>query len=163
MFARPVEGGQLWFEAPVNWYGGKGRYEMAPAYENAERAPLALPVEPNCLHCHATGVTEPLPFARNAWGGAPFRQGGVGCTACHGDAEAHVASGGRTPMLRLEMLTPERQDSVCLECHLEGDVMIQRAGRSLEKFEPGQDLFETAVDFVKCKFGEVVAAGDEPV
>jgi predicted CXXCH cytochrome family protein len=150
LFARPVEGGQLWFEAPVNWYAGRARYEMAPAYENAERAPLALPVEPNCLRCHATGVAEHLPFARNAWGGAPFRQGGVGCTACHGDAEAHVGSGGRTPMLRLETQTPARQDSVCLKCHLEGDVMIPRVGRSLEKFVPGQDLFETAVYFVNA-------------
>ena len=150
LFARPVEGGELWYEAPVNWYAGKKGYEMPPAYEGAERAPLALPVEPNCLHCHATGVAEPLPFARNAWAGAPFRQGGVGCSACHGDVEAHVASGGKTPMLRLGTLTPERQDSVCLQCHLEGDVMIQRAGRSLEEFEPGQDLFETAVYFVNA-------------
>ncbi|RSL17195.1 putative CXXCH cytochrome family protein [Edaphobacter aggregans] len=150
LFARPVEGGELWYEAPVNWYAGKKGYEMAPAYEGAERAPLALPVEPNCLHCHATGVAEPLPFARNAWAGAPFRQGGVGCAACHGDVEAHVASGGKTPLLQLGTLTPERQDSVCLQCHLEGDVMIQRAGHSLEGFKPGQDLFETAVYFVNA-------------
>ena len=150
LFARPVEGGALWYEAPVNWYGRKSRYEMPPAYESAERAPLALPVEPNCLNCHATGVEEPLPFARNAWAGAPFRQGGVGCTACHGDADAHVASGGRTPMLQLGTLAPERQESVCLRCHLEGDAMVQRAGRSLRHFEPGQDLFESAVYFVNA-------------
>ncbi|WP_263367053.1 tetratricopeptide repeat protein [Edaphobacter bradus] len=150
LFARPLEGGNLWFEAPVNWYSRRSKYDMAPAYENAERAPLALQVEPNCLHCHATGVAEPLPFARNAWAGAPFRQGGVGCAACHGDAEAHVASGGRKPMLRLGTLTPQQQDSVCLQCHLEGDVMIQRAGRSLRSFEPGQDLSETAVYFVNA-------------
>lgn len=150
LFARPVEGGSLWFEAPVNWYSRRSKYDMAPAYENAERAPLALPVEPNCLHCHATGVAHPLPFARNAWAGPPFRQAGVGCTACHGDAEAHVASGGRTPMLRLKTLTSERQDSVCLQCHLEGDVMIQRAGRELRSFEPGKDLSDTAVYFVNA-------------
>jgi Tetratricopeptide repeat/Cytochrome c554 and c-prime len=150
LFARPVEGGSLWFEAPVNWYSRRSKYDMAPAYENAERAPLALPIEPNCLHCHATGVAETLPFARNAWAGAPFRQGGVGCAACHGDAEAHVTSGGRVPMLQLKALSPERQDSVCLQCHLEGDVMIQRVGRSLESFEPGQDLSEVAVYFVNA-------------
>ena len=150
LFARPVAGGALWYEAPVNWYAGKAGYEMAPAYEGAERAPLALPVEPNCLNCHATGVEEPLPFARNAWAGAPFRQGGVGCTACHGDADAHAASGGRTAMLRLGTLAAERQESVCLRCHLEGDAMVQRAGRSLRRFEPGQDLFETAVYFVNA-------------
>jgi tetratricopeptide (TPR) repeat protein len=51
-------------------------------------------------------------------------------------------------MLRLGMLAPERQDSICLQCHLEGDVMVQRAGRSLQSFEPGQELFEIAVYFV---------------
>ena len=151
LFARPVEGGSLWFETPVNWYGGRSRYDMAPAYENAERAPLALPVEPNCLHCHATGVAQPTPFARNEWTGAPFRQGGVGCSACHGDAEAHVASRGQKPMLRLGTLTPKRQDSVCLQCHLEGDATIQLPGRSLVNFEPGQDLSDTAVYFVNAR------------
>lgn len=151
LFARPVVGGELWYEAPVNWYGGRSRYEMAPAYEAAERAPLALPVEPNCLHCHATGVAEPLPFTQNGWAGAPFRQGGTGCVACHGDADAHVASGGKAEMLRVKTLAPERQDSVCLQCHLEGDVMIQKTGRSVRSFEPGQDLFETAVYFVNAR------------
>lgn len=150
LFARPVEGGALWYEAPVNWYTRRSKYDMAPAYEEAERAPLALPVEPNCLHCHATGVAEPLPYTRNGWAGAPFKQGGVGCVACHGDAEAHVASGGKTPMLRLGALAPERQESVCLECHVEGDATVLRAGRSLRSFEPGQDLFETAVYFVNA-------------
>jgi tetratricopeptide (TPR) repeat protein len=148
LFSRPVEGGALWYEAPVNWYTPKERYEMTPAYEAVERAPLALPVEQNCLHCHATGVAEPMAWARNAWAGAPFRQGGVGCTACHGDAEAHVASGGKVAMLRLGGLAPARLESVCLQCHLEGDVTIQHVGRSLRGFVPGQDLFETAVYFV---------------
>jgi predicted CXXCH cytochrome family protein len=156
LFARPVEGGNLWFESPVNWYGGRSRYDMAPAYENAERAPLELLVEPNCLHCHMTGVAQPLPFARNEWAGAPFRQGGVGCAACHGNTEAHVASRGQKPMLRLETLTPKRQDSVCLQCHLEGDAMIQLRGRSLVNFEPGQDLSDTAVYFVNARSAKSV-------
>jgi predicted CXXCH cytochrome family protein len=150
LYARPMEAGELWYEAPINWYGGKSRYEMTPAYEATDRAPMALPVEPNCLHCHATGVAEPLSFTRNGWAGAPFRQGGTGCAACHGDADAHVASGGKTPMLRLQTLTPERQDSVCLQCHLEGDVMIQKTGHVVRSFEPGHDLFETAVYFVNA-------------
>lgn len=150
LFARPVVGGELWYEAPVNWYTRRSKYDMAPAYEEAVRAPLSLPVEPNCLHCHATSVAEPLPYTRNGWAGAPFRQGGVGCVACHGDAEAHVASGGKEPMLRLGALSPERQDDVCLECHVEGDATVLRAGRSLRSFEPGQDLSETAVYFMNA-------------
>ncbi len=152
LFRRPLPagGGALWFEAPVNWYTRQAHYGMAPAYEGAPRAPLALPVEPNCLHCHTTGVQPVVGMARNGWVGAPFRQGGVGCSACHGDGSEHVASGGRVALPTLLALSPSRQDSLCLQCHLEGDAVVQRAGRSLAQFHPGEEIGATAVYFVNA-------------
>ena len=46
-------------------------------------------------------------------------------------------------------LSPARRDSTCLQCHLEGDVAIYRAGRSLAEFRAGDDLADYAVYFVK--------------
>ena len=150
LFARNVPGTEsaLWYEAPINWYTRRASYAMAPAFDNAPTAPLAMPTDPNCLHCHATGVADTVDDTTNRFRGAPFRQGGVGCAACHGDMKAHVASRGKSPVLQLAALKPKKQDSVCLQCHLEGDALVQRTGRSLAHFQPGEDLNDTAIYFV---------------
>lgn len=148
--AQPGTGAKLWYEAPVNWYTRRGRYDMAPAFDNAVTAPLALPTDANCLHCHATAIQQPLPTAQNAFPDQPFAQAGIGCAACHGDATAHLQTQGKTPPLQLASLTPAKRDSICLQCHLEGDAMVQRTGKSLSRFQPGDDLADTAIYFVNA-------------
>lgn len=137
-----------WFEAPVNWYAKKRVWDMAPNFQNAREMPLTLPVDPNCLHCHASGVAEALPEARNRFAGAPFAHGGIGCTACHGDATEHVRSGGKSPVLNPAKLDAIGRDSVCLQCHLEGETAVYRAGHSLAGFRVGESLFDSVVYFV---------------
>ena len=152
LFARnlPNSDDLLWYEAPINWYTRRNSYAMTPAFDHAQTAPLALPTDPNCLHCHTTGVADAVDGTTNRFHGAPFRQGGVGCSACHGDVSAHLSSGGKAPVLQLAALTPKKQDSVCLQCHLEGDALAQRTGRSLTRFQPGEDLNDTAIYFVNA-------------
>jgi thioredoxin-like negative regulator of GroEL len=147
----------LWFEAPVNWYAKKRLWDMAPNFQNAHDMPLTLPVDANCLHCHATGVAVALPGARNHFAAAPFAQGGIGCSACHGDASEHLRTRGRVPMLNPARLDPVRRDSVCLQCHLEGETAVYRPGRSLAAFGPGQNLFDSVSYFVYQ--GEIGASG----
>lgn len=137
-----------WFEAPINWYGKKQLWDMAPNFLDARQMPLTLPVDPGCLRCHASNVAHALPDARNHYADAPFATGGITCEACHGDGSAHVASGGKTPMLKLDELPPERRNSVCLQCHLEGQAVVVREGKRLEDFRAGDDLFDYALFFV---------------
>ena len=137
-----------WFEAPINWYGKKKVWDMAPNFLDVRAMPLTLPVDPGCLHCHASGVASSLPDARNHYAGEPFAQGGITCEECHGDATAHLASGGRVHMLKVDALDPVRRDSVCLNCHLEGMVGVDRLGKRIEDFKPGDDLFDFTLFFV---------------
>ena len=74
-----------WFEAPINWYAKKQVWDMAPNYLDAHEMPLTLPVDPGCLHCHASGAAPALPDARNHYESEPFAEGGITCAACHGD------------------------------------------------------------------------------
>ncbi len=138
-----------WFELPINFYTKRGAWAMAPNFDHAKTMPAALPVDPNCLHCHATEVSVAEPEARSRYAGAPFRQGGVGCNACHGDPTQHLATGGRAAITNPDKLSAARRDSACLQCHLEGDAVVYRPGRSLARFVPGDDLSEDAVYFVK--------------
>jgi predicted CXXCH cytochrome family protein len=144
----------FWFEAPVNYYGKKKLWDMAPNYESAKSMPDTLPVDSNCLHCHAGEVQAALPEARNKYAGPPFMAGGVTCAACHGDPAQHLAQQGRGSILNPAALPPARRDSVCLQCHLEGNEAIYRTGKSLAAYRPGDDLSDFVVYFVDARHME---------
>ena len=137
-----------WFESPVNWYAKKHVWDMAPNFLKAREMPLTLPVDANCLHCHVSGVAATLPGARNHFAGAPFAHGGIGCASCHGDAAEHVRTKGTAAVLNPAKLDPARRDSVCLQCHLEGETAAYRPGHSLATYRPGEALFDSVAYFV---------------
>ena len=143
----------LWFEVPINWYGKKQLWDMAPAYEGAQRMPDPLPVDPNCLHCHTGETQMSTGAARNHYADAPFLAAGVGCAACHGDAKAHLAgvNGGKPgtgPIVNPNKLDAGRRDDACIQCHLEGDAAIYLPGKSLAAFKPGDDLNKSVIYFI---------------
>ena len=137
-----------WFEAPINWYAKKRIWDMAPNHSADKEMPFTMPVDPGCLHCHASNVARSLPEARNLYASEPFAHRGITCTACHGNGDAHIASNGKTHMLDIDALQAVRRDSVCLNCHLEGQAAVIRDGREMEDFAPGDDLFDYALYFV---------------
>ncbi len=136
-----------WFEAPINWYARKQVWDMAPNFLSVREMPLTLPVDPGCLHCHTSGVATALPDARNHYAGQPFASGGITCASCHGDGSAHVASGGKVHLANIDALEPVRRDSVCLNCHLEGQTAVAREGKEFQDFAPGDSLFDYTLFF----------------
>jgi predicted CXXCH cytochrome family protein len=110
--------------------------------------PYTLQVDSNCLHCHAGDVQKPGREARNRYDGPPFRAGGVGCAACHGDPSVHLAQHGNGPIINPSKLSASKRDSTCLQCHVEGDAAIYRPGKSLATYQPGQELGDDVVYFV---------------
>jgi predicted CXXCH cytochrome family protein len=137
-----------WFESPVNWYARKQVWDMAPSYQGVREMPLTLEVDPGCLHCHTTGTARSLKDARNHYSGEPFASGGIACVSCHGDGSAHMASGGKVRMIKIDALEGVRRDSVCLSCHLEGQVAVVRENKDLESFVAGDNLFDYELFFV---------------
>jgi predicted CXXCH cytochrome family protein len=121
---------------------------MAPNYLSASEMPLTLPVDPGCLHCHASGVAPALADARNHYAAEPFAHGGIGCPACHGNGTAHIASSGKVSLANIDEMESVRRDSVCLNCHLEGQAAVIRQGKHLAEFSPGGNLFDYALFFV---------------
>ena len=139
-----------WFELPVNFYGRRSRWDMAPAYDTVTSMPAPLPVDANCIHCHASAVETPLPEAHNRFPQRPFDQGGVGCSACHGDPAQHLAAHGHGPIVNPDKLSIAARDSACIQCHLEGNATVYKPGRSLADFRPGDTLSDFAVYFVRA-------------
>jgi tetratricopeptide (TPR) repeat protein len=149
-----------WFEVPINWYTAYGSYDMRPGYQNSIMAPFDLPVASRCMHCHTSDVQLEIPGTRNRFASLPFMHTGITCEACHGDSSRHVASSGKERILNPAKLDPLRRDSICQQCHLEAEILIDRAGKKLAQYRPGELLTDYATYFVhtgapKAGFGPV--------
>lgn len=126
------------FETPINWYAQKQIWDMAPAYQDAREMPLNLPAVSDCLTCHASGMRQLAENTENRYGTPPLLHGGITCQRCHGDDVSHANGKGRS--VNPVDLPPERRDSVCMQCHLEGTVAIPLRGEHLKDFRPGADI-----------------------
>jgi Tfp pilus assembly protein PilF len=138
------------FESPVNWYANRQVWDMAPGYSTAHEIPMNLPAFTSCLHCHVSGMQPPLPGTENKYAMPVFTQEGVSCERCHGPGAAHVKGG---PIVNPAKSNPQRRDAVCMQCHLEGRAAIERAGKHVFEFRPGDDLS----DYIRY----YVVAGDQ--
>jgi len=127
------------FESPVNWYADRHLWDMAPAYGSSPTMPLNLPATTSCMHCHLSGVRAPLAGSDNLYPDPPFFFSGVTCERCHGPGAAHALN-GTAPIVNPSKLSPTLRDQVCMQCHLEGNAAIERAGKHIYEFRPGDDL-----------------------
>jgi Flp pilus assembly protein TadD len=125
------------FESPINWYGDRHIWDMTPAYQNVHEMPLNLPAHTSCLHCHVSGMRAPIDGTENKYQMPLLTHAGVSCERCHGPAAAHIKGG---PIVNPAKLSPGRRDAICMQCHMEGRVSIERAGRHIYDFKPGDSL-----------------------
>jgi Cytochrome c554 and c-prime/Doubled CXXCH motif (Paired_CXXCH_1) len=135
-----------WLESPVAFYAKLDAYAMKPGLENSPEMPPALPLDPTCLRCHMSGVQKQVAGTENLYNRLPFNQVGITCESCHGDAREHVLSKGHAVVINPAKLSPERRDSTCIVCHLEGDTHVER--RNPLDFKPGDDIRDYLAYFV---------------
>jgi len=133
------------FESPVNWYSDRQQWDMAPAFGNATEMPMNLPAFASCLHCHVSGMRSPLAGTENHYPSPPFSDAGVTCERCHGPGAAHVKGGA---IVNPGKLDAGRRDAVCMQCHLEGKAAIERPGRHIYDYRPGDQLSDFIRYFV---------------
>lgn len=137
------------FESPVAWYGPTKTYDMKPGLAAMDRMPPPLPMQSGCLRCHMSSVQPSDAGTLNRYQGAAFLHTGITCEACHGDASAHLRSGGKADLVNPARLSAEARDSVCISCHLEGDVLVERAGHSALDYRPGDAISTYLAFYVK--------------
>ena len=142
-----------WFESPAVYYSQKNGYSMRPSFHQDKEMPFNLPIDPGCIRCHVSGAVEQDPGTQNHYSDGPFLHGGIMCESCHGNTAKHVASGGKIPVVNLAALDPDRRDSVCLNCHLEGDSNIQHSGVSVADFKPGDSITDFVSYYIRAGAG----------
>ncbi len=135
------------FESPVNWYTDKHLWDMAPAYGDVREAPMNLPALTSCLDCHVSGIQPPIQGTENRYQMPVFAYSGVTCERCHGPGAAHVNGGAIVNPVKL---AANRRDAVCMQCHLEGNAAIERPGKHLYEFRPGDDLSDYVRYYVRA-------------
>jgi Flp pilus assembly protein TadD len=159
------------FESPINFYSqagaaARGRWDMAPAFQNAKGMPLNLPAAASCLSCHTSNAQAPVAGTENKYASPLFAHGGITCERCHGAGGAHIArlsgvsaGSGTTPAVTKDAsanlaivnpakLSAARRDAVCMQCHLEGNAAIEQPGRHLYQFQAGDELSDFVRYFV---------------
>lgn len=139
------------FESPVAWYAASHGYDMKPGLEAATGMPASLPMQSGCLRCHMSAVQSSDPGTINRYAGLAFLHTGITCEQCHGDATRHVTSAGKTAVVNPAQLKPELRDSVCISCHLEGDITVARAGHQVLDYRPGQAIADYLAYYVYAK------------
>ena len=131
----------FFFEAPVNWYAQKKLWDTAPAFQSASQIPMTLPALPGCLSCHTSNARSPVAGTENKYETPLFAHDGITCERCHGPGAAHSTAGTAVIVNPAKLSIPKR-DSICMQCHLEGNVAIEQPGRKLLDFRAGEDLSE---------------------
>jgi predicted CXXCH cytochrome family protein len=136
------------FESPIAYYSASQSLDLKPGLESMQQAPPGLPVQAECLRCHMSAVQHSDAGTINHYSGLPFLHSGITCESCHGDTRQHVATGGKAVLINPSKLDAERRDSVCISCHLEGDISVERAGRSALDFKAGDSISNYLAYFV---------------
>jgi tetratricopeptide (TPR) repeat protein len=126
------------FETPINWYSQEGRWNMTPAYMEAQEMPMNLPAYTDCLNCHTSGMQPPAPGTDSQYSSKPFQHAGITCERCHGEGEGHGE--GKGTIVNPAKVPAERRDAICMECHFEGTVAVQQPDKHLYEFQPGERL-----------------------
>lgn len=146
-------GGHL-FQSPIGWYTEKQCWDMSPGYDSPANPGYERLVTHDCIACHA-GTSRPKPGSRLSFEADHFAELAIGCERCHGPGAQHVSfhestsPTGDDPILNLAELSPQKQNAICFQCHLQGTRRITRFGRSEFDFRPGMDLSDIWTVFLK--------------
>lgn len=143
-------------QSPITWYAKNDACSMAPGYDTANHWGMTRVINTNCLYCHAGVVTS-----RNGNYRKPvIHELAIGCERCHGPGKEHtqlyrsLANSGKTlPAGESSMIVNPREldrlklESICTQCHLQGEILVHAAGKEIWDFRPGQDLAEIRLHY----------------
>ncbi len=134
------------FQTPISWFTQKQLWDLSPGFDAAILSGRL--VNGDCLFCHSNGAV-PREGYINRFQATSLKS--IGCERCHGPGERHVAArrNGDMPagapdwtVVNPRRLAHDLRESICQQCHLEGESRILRRGRRQLDFRPGLHLKE---------------------
>jgi predicted CXXCH cytochrome family protein len=138
--------GQYLFESPVSYFTQTKSWDVTPGYEKEPNLDFTHQISSRCLFCH-TGSVNLLGGTANQFGAPPFTP--ISCERCHGSPVAHLKNPVPGSIVNPAKLAPNRRDSVCEQCHLEGEARILNPGRDWWDFQAGQAAESVFVTYLR--------------
>jgi predicted CXXCH cytochrome family protein len=160
-----VEHGGRLFESPLSWFNVEGgKWDLSPGYQASHHQRFERRIADICMMCHA-GRLAGDPQTPNTFLKPVLLEAEIGCERCHGPGARHVArhdagdweGDADNSIVNPARLDPDRRESVCNQCHLQGKMSIPRYGRTAYDFRPGElleDVLTVVVDAERSKVGQ---------
>jgi predicted CXXCH cytochrome family protein len=135
---------QKWFDYTHLIFGtGSTNWDEPPVVKAGDPSSWTGVVrswDTRCAYCHVSGFEARRPDAQGNGPRYRARADRIDCESCHGPASEHVdfresKAEGKDPIVRFRDLAHDRALSVCLQCHMESEVIDTH-------FRPGDDIFE---------------------
>lgn len=145
--------GQSLFQSPASWYTRKQGWDMSPGYANVKYPDFNRRISEDCLFCH-TGPSGFVPGTADRYADVPLQA--ISCERCHGPVQSHLENPVKGSIVNPVRLSPELRNSVCEQCHLEGEARILNPGKNWRYFKPGEILESVFTTYVRNPTG----AGD---
>jgi hypothetical protein len=165
-----IDRGGIMFESPITWYTDKQKWDLSPGYHANPRQRFNRRVVDGCVQCHAGRVAPTGDGNSNRFEEQPFAEHGIGCERCHGPGKQHVArftaddwdtedeAADSMLIVNPARLDQRLRDSVCYQCHMEGETRILRKNKSFHDFRPGMATEDIWTVFVSQQPFESAAA-----
>ena len=149
--------GDYLFESPASWYRKHG-WDFSPGYGNMASADFDRLIDSACLFCHSGNAKFVGSDGRRFFGGALTP---VGCERCHGPTEDHVRAPSAKNIVNPAKLSSRARDSICEQCHLEGETRLLNPGKNWQDYRPGEALEEIAATYLLTRDNREVRAVEQ--
>ena len=154
--------GDYLLQSPLGRYIKPQTYDMCPGYEGADHRGFTRVVRAECLFCHVGSLhddNDQQPV---------INEFAIGCQRCHGEGTQHMNhhqnsgdkqsedvgedSSAESPyketIINPAKLARRESESICAQCHLQGDYVVYQPGRKLWDFRPGEDFQMTRMTYI---------------
>ncbi|MEO8400039.1 MAG: tetratricopeptide repeat protein [Ignavibacteriaceae bacterium] len=161
----------MFYQLPLTWNSHKKSWDLSPGYRETENLRFSRFVTNRCMACHNSYQTEKANSIDRYE--KPYEIG-IGCERCHGPGELHLKEMNSIKyekslpknyktIINPRKLSPQRQLSVCMQCHLQGKGWAINKKDGWFDFHAGE-LLETnrSVFFPEHTAKEVIEVGDSP-
>jgi len=151
-----VRVGDYLFESPASWYRQHG-WDVSPGYQFMSTVGFDRVVESACMFCHAGNATFTGSDGRRLTAATLTA---ITCERCHGPGEEHARQPSAKNIVNPSKLTQRARNSICEQCHLEGETRLLNPGKTWQDFRPGREFESTAATyFLSQEGGHVRAVG----
>jgi hypothetical protein len=138
-----VQQGEYLIQSPAAWYNPQG-WDVAPGFVSSRLLDFDRVMIETCLYCHA-GESR---FSEDGRRFVGAQLSAIRCERCHGPSTEHVQHPSAKNIVNPAGLPAAARDSICQQCHLEGEARILNAGKTWRDFSPGADLSQTLTIYV---------------